>query len=112
MSTAAVVSLDRSEEGYKDRSSEFISSPLPEWIWSDVDACDLTNHRLVKPTRTLASALARMAAIKNYVAIHGADGDKTAGWWVIPEVVCLYRDENSVWCAHSESQRPSPCHSE
>lgn len=37
MSTAAVVSLDRSEEGYTDRSSEFISSPLPEWIWSDVE---------------------------------------------------------------------------
>ncbi|MEY3791684.1 MAG: hypothetical protein RLZ09_2521 [Pseudomonadota bacterium] len=37
MSTAAVVSLDRSVEGYTDRSSEFISSPLPEWIWSDVE---------------------------------------------------------------------------
>jgi len=37
MSTAAVVSLDRSVEGYTDRSSEFINSPLPEWIWSDVE---------------------------------------------------------------------------
>jgi hypothetical protein len=37
MSTATVVSLIRSEEGYTNRSSEIISSPLPEWIWSGVE---------------------------------------------------------------------------
>ena len=50
-------------------------------------AIDLANHHLAKLVHIVASALAKMAAIKNYVVILGADGDKTAGWWVIPEVV-------------------------
>ena len=37
MSASALASSSRSVEAYESRSSEFISSPLPEWIWSGVE---------------------------------------------------------------------------
>ncbi len=37
MSTSAVASPSRSAVACASRSSEFISSPLPEWIWSGVE---------------------------------------------------------------------------